>query len=105
MRTINTKLTISITATETSTGKTHIRLVEIVQTIIGLTGARIDLTMAIRATRHSVRTIVAFLLRNEKCTSILRLNYRMGLEPKRTSSMGTIKRVRVLVVNLNKSNS
>lgn len=100
----------AVTRTDTSIIGTCIKIVNtstnISQTRLAkadLAGVRTNLVVVIRVTLdYSVGTIIAFLFKEENYASDLRLNYKMGLEPTDTCSMGTIIREVVLVVILNK---
>lgn len=51
----------------------------------------------------SVGTTITFLFKEANWTSDLRLNYKMGLKPIQTISIvGTIEKVGILVMTLNK---
>lgn len=77
-----------------------------IETIAILTKVGIDLTVVIRATWEcNVGTMIAFLLRDGKCTSKLRLNYKNSLIAYRELLKRKYnKGVKVLIMTLNKSN-
>lgn len=49
-----------------------------------------------------MRTTIAFIFKKENYLSNLRLNYKMDLEPAKTSSIRTTNKAGVLVMTLNK---